>query len=109
MLYPAVIPTATGTRDYAPRGVAKGRLTFPLRRGHVGGWHHRLREGEQVIETELKISLDEAGEAAIDAHDALERMRALPRQTEDLVSTDFVSRDQALAKAGLPVPMPGPK
>jgi len=60
-----------------------------------------MREGEQVIETELKISLDEAGEAAIDAHDALERMRAHPRQTEDLVSTYFDTRDQALAKAGI--------
>ena len=54
-----------------------------------------------MIETELKISLDEAGEAALEAHDALERMRAIPRRTEDLVSTYFDTRDQALAKAGI--------
>ena len=54
-----------------------------------------------MIETELKISLDEAGEAALEAHSALERMRVRPRRTEELVSTYFDTPDQALAKAGI--------
>ena len=62
---------------------------------------HRPRERDQVIETELKISLDEAGEAALAAHAALERMRVRPRRTEDLVSTYFDTPDQSLAKAGI--------
>lgn len=54
-----------------------------------------------MIETELKITLDEAGEAALSAHAALESLRVRPRQTEDLVSTYFDTPDQALAKAGI--------
>ena len=62
---------------------------------------HCPRERDQVIETELKISLDEFGEAALAAHAALERMRVRPRRTEDLVSTYFDTPDQSLAKAGI--------
>ena len=62
---------------------------------------HRPPERDQVIETELKISLDEAGEAALSAHAALERMRVVPRRTEDLVSTYFDTPDQSLGKAGI--------
>ena len=48
-------------------------MTLPPRRGHVGEVAICLRERDQVIETELNISLDEAGEAALSGHAALER------------------------------------
>ena len=51
-----------------------------------------------MIETELKISLDEVGEAALAAHAALERMRGRPRRTEDLVSPYCDTPDRALAR-----------
>lgn len=54
-----------------------------------------------MIETELKIALDEAGEAALSGHSSLRRLRVRPRQTKDMISTYFDTRDRALAKAGI--------
>lgn len=54
-----------------------------------------------MIEIELKIELNAATEAALSVHPALTGLRVRPRQTEDLVSTYFDTREQALAKAGI--------
>jgi len=59
------------------------------------------KRGARVIETELKITLDKAAEAALSAHVALEGLRVRPRQTDELVSTYFDTPDQALARAGI--------
>ena len=54
-----------------------------------------------MIETELKFTLDAAGEARLRRHAGLEAMRLAPRRTQDLVSIYYDTPDQALAAAGM--------
>lgn len=54
-----------------------------------------------MIETELKFTLDAAGEARLRRHPAFEAMRLAPRRTRELVSIYFDTPEQALAAAGI--------
>jgi inorganic triphosphatase YgiF len=54
-----------------------------------------------MFETELKITLDAAGEARLRRHPALAGLRAAPRRTQRLVSTYFDTGGHALAAAGI--------
>ncbi len=54
-----------------------------------------------MIETELKFTLDAAGEARLRRHSRLEAMRIAPRRTQELVSIYYDTPDQALAAAGM--------
>lgn len=54
-----------------------------------------------MIETELKISLDAAGEARLERHPGLKAMRAAPRRIQQLVSVYYDTPDHALAAAGI--------
>lgn len=54
-----------------------------------------------MIETELKISLDAAGEAKLARNAGLRTMRVAPRRTKQLVSIYYDTEDHALAGAGI--------
>ncbi len=54
-----------------------------------------------VIETELKISLDERALARLKRHPALASLRVAPRRTQRLVSVYYDTPEHALAAAGI--------
>lgn len=54
-----------------------------------------------MIETELKITVDEATIAALPRNSALDELRAAPRKTQNLVSIYYETADFALVSAGI--------
>ncbi len=62
---------------------------------------HRRARQEAKIETELKITLDTAGENQLLRHPSLETLRVAPRSTQNLLSIYHDTEDHALAAAGI--------